>query len=1062
MDPEDAFVYRQCLTRKCRTLHSDPTKEKKMVNGQYRKQFARLAFLLVLAFVCSIPALAQEITSGTVTGTVLDEKGAVVPGVTVEARNVDTNFTRTFTTDGDGRFTILALPPGRYVVSFSKEGFAKHNQENVEVTVGARVVLTPALKVSGVSGEVTITETPTVDTTKTEASTTINETAISNTPILGRKFEDLLTLTPGVAITQGPDGDEINFAGQRGIFNNVSLDGGDYNNGFFGEQAGGQRAAIDITLDAVKEFQVIATGANAEYGRTAGGIINVITKSGTNNFHGSVFYYQRLRALTSKTSDGKELTDFHREQYGGTVGGPIVKNKAFFFFALEGINENLVRPNLSEQVGSTPCPVSTPTIGANEGIITTNADCQRLALLNFMQTTRSSNEGLPITRKVNNLALLGKLDWELNDSNKFSASYNFDHSKNTNQTFDVPTYGTSANGTEGPSKINVFNANLYTTVSPTKLNEFHFTYSREERPRAATESNIPPDTAMQQDFFIGSAFPTFRFGNPFFLQPNVDETFWRTQIRDNFSIIHGAHTIKFGGDWMHSLNDQVFRGFFLGRYLFNGVNGFLRYASTPAAGGFGPDAMQCSGGAWITTGAPFNQTCPAGQSGPTTPLLLFLQGAGPSGPATDAAGASTIDNEDIAFFVQDRWQIASNFTLNFGLRWEGQMFAEPTVDPSDTAYGILLSDPDFTSDGTIPDDLSMWQPRIGFAWDITKNGRSVVRSSFGIFGARQNMLTQVSAITTNGVQQQTIAGGLFANPAVRPTWPGLVTPGASVCDPSVFGLSGPINPFPCFSGVHVFDRDYQNPRIYTFNAAYEQEIAQDVALYFDFTYSKGTKLTRFLNYNRVSMFFPYLGDTFFHKSIGRSSYYGFTAGVRKRLSDHFQFEANYVWSRDRDDDSNERDPFTDRSFDVLRPELDWALSDRDVTHKFNLFAFFELPWELEFSPRVQYRSAQPATPGPSLVLISPTETSRNTLRKDNDYFSFDWRLGRAFKFGESMELIPQIEMFNTFNNDNFINSLSVPGNQSSLTAPSLFDFNGFLRQGIGDPRQVQLSLRFIF
>jgi outer membrane receptor protein involved in Fe transport len=119
------------------------------------------------------------------------------------------------------------------------------------------------------------------------------------------------------------------------------------------------------------------------------------------------------------------------------------------------------------------------------------------------------------------------------------------------------------------------------------------------------------------------------------------------------------------------------------------------------------------------------------------PLLLYLQGAGRTGPATDAAGASTIDNEDIAFFVQDRWQIASNFTLNFGLRWEGQMFAEPTVDPSDTAYGIFLGDPDFTSDGTIPDDLSMWQPRIGFAWDVTKNGRSVIRSSFGIFGARQ-------------------------------------------------------------------------------------------------------------------------------------------------------------------------------------------------------------------------------------------------------------------------------------------------------------------------------------
>lgn len=990
-------------------------------------------------------AVAQDSTSGSIQGTVTDEQGAVVPGVVVEAKNLDTNFTKTFTTDDGGRFTLLSLPPGRYLVTFTKDGFAKHNQENVDVTVGRTFVITPSLKVSGVTGEVTVTTTQTIDTAKTEASTTINETAIGNTPILGRKFEDLLTLTPGVAITQGPDGDEINFSGQRGIFNNVTLDGGDYNNGFFGEQAGGQRAAIDITLDAVKEFQVIATGANAEHGRTAGGIINVITKSGTNEFHGSVFYYQRHRAMTARTSDGKELTDFHREQYGGTIGGPIVKDKAFFFFALEGINENLVRPNLSEQLGATACPVSTPVITnpAHELLINGNPDCQRLALLNFMQTTRNSNEALPITKKINNLALLGKLDWNLNEANKFSASYNFDHSNNTNQTFDVPTYGTSANGTEGPSKINVFNSNLYTTVSPTKLNEFHFTYSREERPREATESNIPADTAMG----FGT---TFRFGNPFFLQPNVDELFWRTQIRDNFSIVSGPHTVKFGGEWLHSVNTQVFRGFFLGRYIFDSVNGFLRYASTTAPNGFGPTSERCSGGTWITAGA---QTCPMGQTS-STPLLLFLQGAGPNGPATDAAGASTIDNEDIAFFVQDRWQIASNFTLNFGLRWEGQMFADTTVDPSDTAYGILLGDPNFTSDGTIPDDMSMWQPRIGFAWDIAKNGRSVLRSSFGIFGARQNMLTQISAITTNGVQQQTIAAGPFNS--VRPTWPGLVTPAASSCP----GGKG-VNPFPCFSGIHAFDRDYQNPRIYTFNAAFEQEIAPDWALYFDFTYSKGTKLTRFLNYGRVGMFAPYLGDTFFHTSVGESEYYGFTGGVRKRFSDRFQLEANYVGSRDKDDDSNERDPFTDRSFDPLNPGLDYALSDRDVTHKFNFFAFFELPWKLEFAPRIQARTAQPATPFP-LALTSATTTNRNTLRKDNEYFTFDWRLGRVFKLGETMELIPQIEMFNTFNNDNFINSLSVPGNQFSLTAPSLFDFNGFLRQGIGDPRQIQLSVRFRF
>ncbi len=1021
-----------------------------MLSGKPSRQtkwFSRLVSVFAFLILLSVGAFAQDITSGTIQGTVTDEQGAVVPGATVEARNVDTNFSRTFTTDSDGRFTLLSMPPGRYVVSVSKTGFSKVNVENVELTVGRLLSLDVPLKVSGVAGEVTITATPTIDTAKTESSSTINEAAISNTPILGRKFEDLLTLTPGVSITQGPDGDEINFAGQRGIFNNVSLDGGDYNNGFFGEQAGGQRAAIDIALDAVKEFQVIATGAGAEYGRTAGGIINVITKSGTNDVHGSAFFSLRNEALSSDTSDGKPLEGFHREQFGGTIGGPIVKNKAFFFFALEGIRENLTRPNLSEQVGGTACAIPNPTIGANEGAIIANPDCQRLALLNFFRTTRSQEEGVPIDRKVSNTAFLSKFDWELNDSNKIAASYNFDYSKNTNQTFDVPTYGVSANGTEGPSKINVFNFNLYSTISPTIVNEGHFTYSREERPRAATESNIPADTAMG----FGT---TFRFGNPFFLQPGVDETFWRTQIRDNLSVIKGSHNFKFGAEWIHSLNDQVFRGFFTGRYIFSSVNGFLRYASPAAGGGFGPNAQLCANGTWVTAGPPFNQTCPADGKGGTpgaTPLLLFLQGAGPAGPATDAAGASKITNEDFALFAQDKWQITPNFTLNYGLRWEAQIFPDPTVDPAATAYGILLGTPGFTSDGTIPNDLSMWQPRIGFAWDVAGNGRSVVRSSFGIYGARQNMLTQVSAITTNGVQQQTIAAGPFNN--IRPVWPNIVTPTAGTC-------AGPlgVNPFPCFTGVHVFDSEYKNPRIYTFNAAFEQEVAPDWALYFDFTYSKGRHLTRFLNPGRDPFFTfaPYLGDAFFHTSVGESEYYGFTTGIRKRFSSKFQLEGNYVYSKDKDDDSNERDPFTDRSFDPFRPELDYALSDRDITHKFNFFAFFELPWKFEFSPRVQARTAQPATP--------PVRTidNRNTLRKDNEYFSFDWRIARPISFTESVKLIPQLEMFNTFNNDNFVNSLSGAGNQNSITAPSLFNFDGFLRQGIGDPRQVQLSLKLIF
>ncbi|MGH9900791.1 MAG: carboxypeptidase regulatory-like domain-containing protein, partial [Pyrinomonadaceae bacterium] len=217
-----------------------------------------LSLLAALAVVQCARAQTQ-ITTGTVQGTVVDAAEAVVPGANVEIKNVGTNLSRTITTDDDGRFAFLQLSPGRYTLTVAKQGFATVVQEAFPLTVGQTISLNLAMKISQLDERVTVTAIPTIDTVKTESSTTLNETSVSNLPVLGRKFEDLLTLTPGVSIVQGPDGDQINFAGQRGIFNNVSLDGGDYNNGFFGEQAGGQRAAIDIPLDAVQEFQVVAT-----------------------------------------------------------------------------------------------------------------------------------------------------------------------------------------------------------------------------------------------------------------------------------------------------------------------------------------------------------------------------------------------------------------------------------------------------------------------------------------------------------------------------------------------------------------------------------------------------------------------------------------------------------------------------------------------------------------------------------------------------------------------------------------------------------------------------------
>jgi hypothetical protein len=295
--------------------------------------------------------------------------------------------------------------------------------------------------------------------------------------------------------------------------------------------------------------------------------------------------------------------------------------------------------------------------------------------------------------------------------------------------------------------------------------------------------------------------------------------------------------------------------------------------------------------------------------------------------------------------------------------------------------------------------------------------------------------------------------------ATTPAWPGLLTV------PAV-----PSGQFPLFSGVRVFHKDYKNPRIFAFNLAFEHELVPDFAGYVDFTWNKGERLTRFLNYNRSgpsccelgagtgntyvysgSPWGPQLGEVMVANSLGESRYKGLTLGVRKRFSRGYQFEANYVLAKDEDNDSNERDPFTDRSFNFFNPDLDWGPSDRDIRHRVNAFGSFAIPGGVQLTTRIQGRTAQPITASPRS--LNGQDRGRNGERKDNAYFSVDWRLARPFRFGTAVQVIPVVEMFNTFNNANNINPLS---------APALFNFDGFLRTGVGDPRQVQLAVKLAF
>jgi hypothetical protein len=1046
--------------------------------------------ILILGIGSSALTAQVQAINGSIQGEVTDAVGALMPGADVEADALDTATVHRAVTDGSGHFEFLSLQPGRYVVKISKTGFATTIQENLNLTVGRTISLKLTLQVKGASESIVVNSAPLVDIVTSTSNTTLGEQTIATTPVLGRKFEDLLTLTPGVSISQGPDGDEININGQRGIFNNISLDGGDYNNGFFGEQSGGQRAAVDITLEAVREFQIVASGANAEFGRTAGGVVNVITKSGTNAVHGSLFYYQRLEALTHTPSDGSSLTNFHREQFGGSAGGPIIKDKLFYFGAAEGIFDNLQRPNLSTynatNLGSSPCAITNPVFRSNitDAQIDANGDCQRQVLLNFYNTNFKENEGLPVDHVVHNGAFFGRMDYTINPKNQFFGSYNFDYSRNPNQTFDVATYGTTANGVEGPAHIQTLNFNLVSTLSASRLNEAHFTFGHETRPRSAINGNAVPDTGV-------GFFPSFRFGQPFFLGPGASETFYHIDFKDNFSLILGKHTVKMGFEELYSHNVQIFDGFALGRYIFGSTSGFLHYASAASTGnGYGPNVVQCPNGTYITPSSTI--ACAGGALG-SSPLLLYIQDAPTqSGQTVQQAGYSSIANNEPSVFVQDTWQVTPRFTLNYGLRWEAQFFPDPVIAPAKTLYGPYLSNPTFPSNGHINNQTTQFQPRLGFAYDIFGKGRSVLRASAGIFNARQNMLTQVGAITTNGVQQQTLTN--FSGLG-NPTYPGIFP--ASNCP--ITGCVG--------ANVTVFDKNYHNPRIYSYDVAYEQQIAQDYAVFVDFADSKGVYLTRFLDPNVGAAVlpgqvipgtggknytanadtvcyitgntdtcpgifaagpFPTLGAITNTISNAKSLYRGITFGVRKRFSHHFQFDAQYTYSRDLDDDSNERDPFTFRYANLYNLAAEYSRSDRDEAHKFNAYGLGDLPFGFKGNFRIQQHSAEPETDNvqgtgtgapcsfnnSATRFVNGVDCGRNHLRKDNAFFVLDFGLARPFHFHDNkFALVPRVEIFNTFNNRNNLNPLS---------SPALFDFSGFLRVGVGDPLQAQLSLRFNF
>lgn len=1031
-----------------------------------------------LVWPAALPAQSQA-TTGVIRGTVMDQQGNPIANAEVVLRETGTNFERTMRTTTAGVFVGALLPLGTYDVSVRAVGLQEARQTGIPLRVGETVDLRLTLGTAVMLEALDVVAArPVVDASQSEAATRLPEEATSGLPNNGRDFINLTTLTPNVAIVQGPDGDELTIAGQRGINNNISVDGADFNNPFFGEQRGGQRPPFTFNLDAVQEIVVISDGANAEFGRSGGGFINVVTKSGTNEFHGSVHYFGKYDDISADPehicaqvggpcrAPGQVLSrspDFEQHQFGFTLGGPIVRDKAFFFVALDiqdsddtrqANRASLIDPGLREWIDT-----------AFGGVL-------------------QGDDG-SIDRTDNARALMAKFDFRLGDRHNASLKYNYTWSQQENGTFDVDSWLRSANGLEKDFS-HAINGSLASVISARLTNEFRFQYSREDRPRPYSGPTMPgvpapqaiidnngsvdgnrpfPDIAM--DFGGG-----FRLGLPFFLPVKAHDT--RVQLVDNVTIAAGDHLVKVGAEYNRTEAVQTFIGFGNGRFVFSSTQGFLNYAA------FGNQYVECSDGSSSTTGA-----CPAGTS-ITGPVLLYLQQAGVPPFTLEEAGTQDIPATEVAFFIQDSWKPHRNLTLNYGLRWEASLQPEVRTPPDQVFFADFIGQSkttgagtfEFPSDGTIPDDWDNFQPRFGFAWDVKGDRRTVVRGSLGWYYARIAALNFASTRSTNGSIGQT----LFRNSALT----GILGPPPDIDELLTSPAGGPFLP-----DVFVTDKDFENPRTIAGTFGVEHEVAGGVSASVSYTHASTDGLTRFINRNDAVFGSPWatgLGagganginpgapgvnsGLITLESSGRSRYNGVTFGLQ-RMTAPVMFQANYTLSYDKSNDDNERDPFTFRYARPDRLDADYNWSDRDQRHRVNAWLLALLPADISINNRLSAATAQPVSescgPSPFSAFAPPrgqriandidrncadgSVLTRNTLRKDNAFIQWDIRFSKRFRTTGSGAFEAIIEIFNVTDTDNFLDP---------TFGELLFNFDGTVQSGLGTPRQVQVGARYVF
>jgi len=962
------------------------------------REWCRAGILLLAALLIAVPAAWSQGNQGSIEGSVVDSSGAGVPDATLTATNTATGISFKTTTGADGLFAFPVLPVGTYSVDVEHPGFTKLTRKDIRVTVGARLNLALTLAVAGQTQSVTVTgETPLIETTRSQVSTTVNDTAIENLPTNGRNFINFALLTPGV--TLDVRGGDISFAGQRGTLNSLIVDGSDNNNTFFGQslgRTGSGRAPYQFSEDAVQEFQVNSNAYSAELGHAGGAVINVVTKSGTNNFHGTAFEFFRDKGLNANDPINKQRgfrrSPYHFNQFGGNLGGPIMRDKMFFFFDYDGQRNTL--PN-TVFLGVTP--PATPT--ANQQ-----------TALNYLQARAGS-----WIRTQNQNVYLGKVDWRLGTNELLSVRYNA-------QRFNGNGFenGGPQNAFEHTGASNVhtdtLTGSLNSTLSSSIVNVVRAGYTRDDEP--GLSNSINPEATIFQggvtDLVVGRNFFSPRFTN-----------IRRGEAGDTVTFIHGRHTIKTGFNVMVDRIANFFPGNFSGAYTFNSLEGFGCNLNGGGAACFtGPDASDR--------------------------FVQAFAGQGTSGPTTNP------NFQEYSAFGQDEWRVRNDLTLNFGLRYDLDLIAQPPVlnpSPSLAAAGIATN--------KIHNDHANFGPRIGIAWTPIGN-KLVVRTGYGIFYGRTPSITVGTAFSNNALNVQTLT---FTGANI-PQYPNTMC-GAPTASPSCAAPTGGTAGVP---SIYVFERNYHQPNVQQANLGVEYQIQPTMSVQVNYLWVKGTHLTRTrdinlqgpetptviglvgssqtFTVNRITQPRPIAGFARIaeFESNANSVYNGLTIQVNKRFSHNYQFLASYTYGKVIDDnpDATSVVPFSSDDAKMVEDPLNIA-SDRgpgvnDQRHRFVFSPIWDLNsyanglssgaryllggWQLSAIFTAQSGQAYSGLVNFDLNADSNSRTDRTPgLGRDTFYLpnfvSLDPRITKSIPITERVKGQLILEAYNAFNRVNY-------------------------------------------